>query len=119
MDPKVKEKWIKALRSGEYEQGTHALKTKEGDKVTYCCLGVLCEIYREENGKRWGKPTNQYPTFMKEMSVLPKKVMEWAGLDTPTGEITYKNGKFTALINLNDEEGKSFKQIANVIEKYF
>jgi hypothetical protein len=118
MNPEVKRKWIEALKSGEYEQGHHSLKTKEGDRVTYCCLGVLCDLYGKEHGNRWGKRRNQYPTFMKEMSALPKKVMEWAGIDTSTGEIRYKNGNRTALIRLNDN-GKSFKQIAKVIEKYF
>lgn len=39
MNPWVKKKWIKALRSGEYEQTQEYLATEEG----YCCLGVLVE----------------------------------------------------------------------------
>lgn len=31
------EKWIKALRSGDYEQGVFRLKDEHG---CYCCLGV-------------------------------------------------------------------------------
>lgn len=37
MDAKLKAKWIKALRSGKYEQGKDYLY-KNGK---YCCLGVL------------------------------------------------------------------------------
>lgn len=44
MDAKLKAKWIEALRSGEYEQGTGYLE-KDG---CYCCLGVLCAIQDEQ-----------------------------------------------------------------------
>lgn len=40
MDKELKEKWMKALRSGRYEQGSSYLYA-DG---TYCCLGVLCLI---------------------------------------------------------------------------
>jgi hypothetical protein len=42
MDKKIKEKWVQALRSGEYKQGTTLLYNKEQN--TYCCLGVLSVI---------------------------------------------------------------------------
>jgi hypothetical protein len=41
LDPEVKAAWLQALRSGEYEQGTEMLRTRND---TYCCLGVLCEL---------------------------------------------------------------------------
>jgi hypothetical protein len=34
------EKWIAALRSGNYVQGTGALNCNDN----FCCLGVLCEV---------------------------------------------------------------------------
>jgi hypothetical protein len=40
MDPKIKEKWIEALRSGKYEQGEGTLNKDN----KFCCLGVLCEV---------------------------------------------------------------------------
>lgn len=42
MKQEYKEQWLKALRSGKYEQGQTALKNK--DDNTYCCLGVLSEV---------------------------------------------------------------------------
>lgn len=36
-----KEKWIAALRSGEYKQGKGCLDDSDG---RYCCLGVACKI---------------------------------------------------------------------------
>jgi hypothetical protein len=40
MDAKLKAKWVKALRSGEYKQARKKLR----DGENYCCLGVLCQI---------------------------------------------------------------------------
>ena len=44
-------KWVKALRSGDYQQGKANL-CKE-DKISgdceYCCLGVACDILTEDD----------------------------------------------------------------------
>jgi len=40
MDAELKSKWVKALRSGEYEQCRNALHDGKG----YCCLGVLAMV---------------------------------------------------------------------------
>lgn len=53
MNPWVKRKWVKALRSGEYGKGTSALGYPSDNQ--YCCLGVLAcemvpEFIREDNG---------------------------------------------------------------------
>ena len=42
MNVEVKEKWLKALRGGEFKQGRERLC--DLDDNSYCCLGVLCEI---------------------------------------------------------------------------
>lgn len=42
MNRKLKAQWVKALRSGEYEQMAPALCYQEGGK--YCCLGVLATV---------------------------------------------------------------------------
>lgn len=118
MNKKVKAKWLKALRSGEYEQGAYFLKINREGEAFYCCLGVLCDLYRKETGKRWDKPSDEYPTFMREISALPKKVMKWAGIKEQSGFFAYRSGKTDSLVRLNDSR-KSFKQIANIIEKYF
>lgn len=38
MPKELLEKWLAALRSGEYKQGREALRSRDGG---YCCLGVL------------------------------------------------------------------------------
>lgn len=41
MKKRLKKQWIKALRSGEYKQGQHRLRSSKDE---FCCLGVLCDI---------------------------------------------------------------------------
>lgn len=40
-----KDKWIAALRSGQYQQGRSLLcAIRDDGSKTYCCLGVLAEL---------------------------------------------------------------------------
>ena len=45
LDPDFKQKWVKALRSGEYKQGNGNLY--KSDENCFCCLGVACLIAGE------------------------------------------------------------------------
>ena len=49
MDKKIKEDWIEALRSGQYDQKRGNLMTQQlySGAAEYCCLGVLCEAVLE------------------------------------------------------------------------
>ena len=49
MDSSLKQKWVRALRSGKYEQATGALRNEDG----FCCLGVLCDVYDPD---KWVEP---------------------------------------------------------------
>ncbi len=44
LDTDVKRELCKALRSGEYKQGSGALKENLDGQLYHCCLGVLGEI---------------------------------------------------------------------------
>jgi hypothetical protein len=46
LNRELMEKWVAALRSGEYKQGTESLYYYDDDKnsESYCCLGVLQAI---------------------------------------------------------------------------
>lgn len=43
LDKHVKERWVNALKSGQYQQETGTLRRKVDDKYSYCCLGVLVD----------------------------------------------------------------------------
>lgn len=145
MNPDVKEKWIAALRSGDYLQSTGRLKRDEegrGKKVSYCCLGVLCELHGKSHNppidfiKRehgiWVYPeTSKNPESKTAGSLLPDGVVKWAGLQ-------YKKELYEATISkvdgtsydvqtvnppglltfLNDSSLFNFDEIANFIERY-
>ncbi len=54
MDKIIKAKWVEALRSGEYKQGKGVLRGSDMTKPTYCCLGVLCDVYKRHTGRgKW------------------------------------------------------------------
>jgi hypothetical protein len=105
MDKKIKTKWLKALRSGDYKQGQCSLKKVlyEGDldfnnkevkerTETFCCLGVLCDIA----GGRLSDRSYPAPGFSKKV-----------------GLSMYMQDK---LADMNDG-GMTFAKIANYIEK--
>lgn len=112
MNQEVKEKWVAALRSGEYEQGRGYLNRGE----QFCCLGVLCEVAitagvdlpkaRLDNG------TTKYGG---NHTVLPSAVRDWSDLPSLLGDMVSISGKLEKLAGHNDD-GRSFVQIADAIE---
>ena len=109
MNPQIKQKWVSALRSGEYQQGRNYLRTDNG----FCCLGVLCDLYIKENQLEWDLTNNGHNDYMFQDMVgcLPVSVKEWADLDNP-----HVNVGESTLVRLNDS-GSTFEQIADVIEE--
>ena len=102
-------KWVEALRSGQYQQGTGGLC---GIYNHHCCLGVACRIFQEEVGGLQIKlnSRHKYFAFDIDSAYLPNKVRSWLGLTNRDGD--FKGG---SLASLNDR-GSSFKEIADVIE---
>ena len=115
MKKEIKAKWIKALLSGKYKQGREVLRRKNN---TFCCLGVLCDLYIKEIGGEWkmGKDGISY-CIMQNDTGLPSKIQRWAGINSTEGSYDSDNDK--TLADDNDSGGKGFKTIAKIIEKYF
>lgn len=97
MKAELRNRWLAALRSGNYEQGTRYLCM--GNR--YCCLGVLAEI----DGKlvHGGFLADDY----EHISILPKEYQE---------EINLEVADARALMTMNDQGNKSFLEIADWIE---
>ena len=111
MNPQIKQKWVDALRSGDYKQGQNYLRTDNG----FCCLGVLCDLYGKENNVEWNLVNNgQNYEFEEFESYLPPFVVEWAGVEEDAPRI---NGEIGTLSELNDT-GSTFEQIADLIEEH-
>lgn len=113
MDNLVKPMWLAALRSGEYAQGRNQLKN--GDN--YCCLGVLCDLYRKVSKDAKWKDGYFDDGETRYSQLPPHSVMEWAGLDLLNPLVRpRKDGSPKTLSSLNDA-GMSFRKIANLIER--
>lgn len=130
MNTEVKEKWIAALRSGKYEQGSEKLRSVTG----YCCLGVLCDLYSQEQNQEWEfrgafEEENTQPMdywyFDGQGEFLPETVREWAGLSIAspkvkvnvTGEDDEDDWFYNnEIANLNDS-GYTFNALADLIEE--
>lgn len=111
-----KKKWVAALRSGKYKQGTNVLRD---GKDKYCCLGVACHIFGvEAEARSDAKSGYQYDG---NVGLLPKILRARLGLtsqgDLPK-KVLLKGMKRISLVQLNDG-GATFKRIAKVIERLF
>ena len=123
MKKKIMEKWVKALRSGEYKQGEGNLCDS---KNNFCCLGVLTELFIQEkhkktkNGKiKYGwEEKNGFLIFEGETLFLAKQVMKWSGMNTNSGTIKTNSLAYKSLANLNDKKF-SFKELADIIERNY
>lgn len=108
MNPEIKTKWLEALRSRKYTQGTDYLR----GNGKYCCLGVLCDVVQPE---KWGQedafgviPHDPNRKFKFENNVYPSvELLDQVGLT---------EDQMQTLVDLNDG-GKTFDEIAKYIEE--
>lgn len=138
MNKEIKERWIAALRSGEYSQSSGYLSTDEG----YCCLGVLCEIALQDQVVIKTKDSSIDEHFVytskidpvdRDTGVLPLAVVAWSGMPNRNPNITSTKeevspnifsefgneyNEVTATLAGFNDNGATFEQIADLIEKY-
>lgn len=93
MDPVIKRRWVKALRSGEFKQEREQLVSTSGKR--HCCLGVLCVIQAKPGYEMWWPSAGTPPHEFR------------AGLTDDDMEI---------LIDANDEARWTFDDIATYVE---
>lgn len=97
------EKWLEALRSGEYEQGYGCLFTNN----RFCCLGVGCVILGADKNtmdeKEMTISSDWEIEILKIENFFPKELQETKLMED--------------LIRFNDDEGFSFNEIADWIEE--
>ncbi len=113
MNEAVRVKWLAALRSGEYKQGTNFLQKED----EFCCLGVLCDLAVKEGvippgeySDDWG-PDVKVMLFAERSSLLPEAIVKWAGFEHDNPQIDD-----IPLGYMNDKLGKTFSEIADAIE---
>ena len=112
MNKEIAKKWCAALRSGEYRQGKHCLHNVVEN--SYCCLGVLCDLFIKNGGQlRLGRTAEgSIQSYNGNPGLPPSSVVEWAGMTCSNGMYNSPNDN---LVSHNDD-GMSFAEIANIIE---
>ena len=109
MDKKLKAKWVKALRSGKYEQSQGYLKDElDEGRFGFCCLGVLRDVISPKSNLRGDADEEVCIADNEGGEHLHPKHAKLAGLTPP---------QQTKLAEANDQ-GKSFKWIAGYIQRY-
>jgi len=114
MNATIKKLWLAALRSDEFEQGQGVMDS--GNKL--CCLGVLVRIACDQGvvkrtddslyvnkrfrGYGYGEAQSTYE--------LPSEVVNWAGLSSPDPIV------IGGSLGVHNDDGASFKKIADIIE---
>lgn len=113
MNAEIKAKWIEALRSGNYKQGQNKLRDTRDN--TFCCLGVLCDLYTKENNAMWqiNSGCNTRYMLFNEDAGLPEPIQKWSGINSGLGSYGDRS-----LASDNDNY-KPFNEIADIIEKHF
>lgn len=113
MDKELKEKWLTALRSGNYAQTKCWLHNHNG----YCCLGVLAEcqgaFWSDEHGGDFG---GTYQVPMKDGNQMGRSSIFGSAYlkDEYAGGLSYKDQKHLSMMN---DRGDNFNTIANYIEE--
>lgn len=99
------QRWINALRSGNYKQGREQLNYED----KFCCLGVACDLFIDEP-ELWNEnniagfmPSNQpaAPEWLKEVS----------------NDFFYQTGR--GLTELNDSREYTFDDIADLLQAVY
>jgi len=103
MKAEFKQKWLEALRGGQYKQGKNVLRTAQDE---FCCLGVLCDVVSPDG---WEADGSLEGGFLHG----DRKGFLSMGVKLAT---SFPELHEVKLSNMNDE-GKSFAEIANWIEE--
>lgn len=118
MKAELKEKWVAALRSGEYKQGKNLLHNREDN--TFCCLGVLCKVMGA-SFRRFDTEDGD-GTIYEYSPVLNGEVLSDGASEELSAHQAEKLGLLDVvydLMDMNDGRGvrpHSFPEIADYIE---
>lgn len=119
VNQEIKAQWTAALRSGEYTQATNCLKNGDG----FCCLGVLTDLYVKSGVDEYDLWMD-YPGFDTWDEVLPIEVQRWSGMESAEGsnpewDLDWEIDRGFRDLAFANDMGKSFAEIADLIDEYF
>ena len=111
MDAELKSKWVTALRSNEYTQGSGYLKQQHPvtGGVRHCCLGVLAEVM----GVPSHPSAQQNGSFVFAFESADENA--YLPFDEDADDFVFDYEIQSELARMNDT-GKTFSEIADHIE---
>ena len=104
MDPLVKRRWVSALRSGNYRQGRRALMTHDNH---HCPFGVLYKLMGFSFLPTIPGSTEWMVVGVGAIYIPDPTLLDLVGLTEDS---------VTEILCMNEEDGKSFADIADWIE---
>ncbi|WP_420431474.1 hypothetical protein [Candidatus Poriferisocius sp.] len=111
------ERWVEALRSGEYEQGQRKLRSHDDQ---YCPLGVLCDLVDPDGWNKGGEAFVAHRDLTHSPGLRVQKELEAAlGPKWTKDPFWDTDDWLTSLMDLNDAKGWTFEQIADALEQDF
>jgi hypothetical protein len=122
IDPKFKQEWLEALRSGKYKQTSGALarfrkyQTVPPKSVGFCCLGVACDI----SGYTWDISKGEetcYDTFTPD-ALAPSRISAGETIAFPffPDEFDRERPPLGYILSGLNDTGCTFEEIADWIE---
>lgn len=128
-----RKQWVKALRSGEYKQCKEALRRIDDSEPgelpaqAFCCLGVACDLFREDLNLHWEGgyifTENEEIETEGTCDFMPLEVQQHLGFDgadarNPRLHNPASGSTASTCAGLNDD-GLSFEAIADEIERLY
>jgi hypothetical protein len=114
------QKWIDALRSGDYKQGYGTLRQVEEDgSYCHCAAGVLADIIDPDG---WaGSPSNGEYDYAQTLQVSDLPLVYWRGKLFGVSKATSQEHDIdfdilNKAMMMNDDEKFDFNRIADYLE---
>jgi hypothetical protein len=107
--------WVKALRSGKYEQGFQSLAEIDGESIKHCCLGVLCDIVDPSGWNKEYKYILHRGSFAFPSEKIADKItsLEVTCNGSSSGTVV------SDILSMENDRRVSFAEIANKIAYAF
>ncbi len=119
----LQKKWIHALESGEYKQGTGRLCKKVDDSKQFCCLGVLCDLI---DPTKWKASADKLEPnafdYEEELnkSMPPAHIRNQVGIYEMSWELAHANdGNLMTLDRTASMKRFTFAEIAEILRAEF
>ena len=119
LKPKIKARFIEALRSNKYLQGEGRLREQDH----FCCLGVLSDLAVQDGVANWEEDVLVVGDIYSK-SLFPEQLLGWAcegnfpDLNGVTAFPLPESEEARSLTYANDELEKNFSELACLVEEY-